>query len=82
MTGAAGGYLVHAGAVISKTEAKSLDPSAKKKRADLIQAGKIKEDEFGNWVLIEDTLFDSKSQAAYVVAGYNVSGPNKWKHKP
>jgi hypothetical protein len=79
MTCGTGVFLVHAGAVISNIEAKTLYPSAKKNRADLRRAGKVKEDESGCLVLNEDTPFDSKSGAAYVFAGYNVSGPNIWK---
>lgn len=69
------GFAVFAGSGITRNPASSLPDNAREKREKLLKAGIIKEN-----VFTEDFAFNSSSEAAAVVMGYRVSGPQTWHY--
>ena len=68
------GYVVLKGSKIKESDTKSTPTWAKKKRAQLIADGTIKEG-----VLMRDALFSSPSGASDLVTGNSTSGYKMWK---
>jgi hypothetical protein len=75
----AGKYIVKMGSLARKQEAAALPQSAKKLREQLITNGVLVDDAPLSLRFSQDYSFSSPSSAAQVVAGYAVSGPEKWK---
>jgi hypothetical protein len=69
----------HAGSYISQDEARTFYWHAHARRLDLIESGKVQLDDSKNLTFIEDVEFESWTEAAAVVCGYNVNGKDKWQ---
>lgn len=74
------GFLVFKGSYAAKEIVKSLTPSFRRFRDQMIENGAISEGE-GCYIFTEDYVFSSPSTAAVIVLGRNANGLTEWKMK-
>lgn len=70
------GFTVFAGSLLTLNPSDSLPDNAKRKREILFQDGIVKDN-----VFLGNHVFNSSSEAAAVILGYAVSGPQTWHYE-
>jgi hypothetical protein len=73
-------FLVLAGSFATKTINPNLQNGYKNVRERLIQSGTLIEKDGQKYVFTKDCPFPSSSQAACVIVGYSISGPQNWRN--
>ncbi|MBK8566983.1 MAG: GIY-YIG nuclease family protein [Saprospiraceae bacterium] len=72
------GFVVFKGSILSTTTTPKIPGGLSKVREELIRTGKVVL-ENGNYVLVEDHVFNSPSQAAGVILGKSANGLTEWR---
>lgn len=76
----ADGFLVKAGERVRDTTVPSASPATIALRSELIDAGLLKNQPDGSYLLTADHVFSSPSAAANVITGANVNGRDAWRN--